>query len=85
MIRPGSILSVFVASFESPRVSVRWWWRQTEAGELAAPRGRHFLSVSSQKDPFRLIVTSDVVVAREAFEALRDEEESIAPGHVVAS
>ena len=75
--RAALIASVFIASYESPRVLVRWWWRRSSEGELA--RGRHFLSVTTEREPFYLVTTIEHGQAQAAFDRMvREAEEEFA-------
>lgn len=48
---------MFIASYDAPGLSVRWWWNR-----------RHWLSVQPSGEPFKLTSTVSVAEARRAYD-----------------
>jgi hypothetical protein len=59
------ITRVFIAFYESPRLTVRWYWAA----------GRNWLAVQTQQAPFLLTSVASWKVARDLFEGVVSSEE----------
>jgi hypothetical protein len=59
------ITRVFVAFYESPRLTLRWYWAS----------GRNWLTVQTQRDPFQLTSVGSWTAARDLFESIVRSEE----------
>ena len=60
-----AITRVEIASYESPRLTLRWYWAV----------GRNWLTIQTQRAPFQLTSVASWKVARELFEGVVRSEE----------
>lgn len=59
------ITRVYIASYESPRLTLRWYWAA----------GRNWIELQTQREPFQLASVNSWKTARDLFESLVRSEE----------